>query len=257
MLSGSYFDICPLWLGMFIFGLITPSQASADEVAEALKKGEELYYNYHLEPNQLDQAIKLFEQALARHPDDYFILWRLADMYQNYGLTLGDDRKKKMALWDKGLAYGRRAMAVNPAGREGHFYYMANLGTRARLRGLGAIILKVSELKKEMDKALELDPNYPQALVARAQFLAQLPKIFGNREEEILALYHRALQSNPRFVVVYYYLAEIDAKHKRYDAALAKLKKIFECRDPWNQGHLARIVRPQAASLQKEILKKR
>ena len=243
-----------VWMLAVLFCGGGASAVGADEVDESLKKAEQLYHTYQLGPGRLDEAVWLYEQALVARPDDYHILWRLSDMYQNYGLTLGEDQKKrKIALWKKGIEYGRRAIEVNPEGHEGHLYYMANLGTHARIRGTWAAIMKFGEIKKEMDRALELDPNCPQALVARAQFLREMPGIFGDHEAEVMQLYRRALEANPRFIAVYYYLAELHVKHKRYREARDNLDKFFQCRDPWNQGHVALIIHPWAEDLLEEI----
>ncbi len=244
-----------IWgLGIVLFGLGSFSSVHADELGESLRKADELYHAYQLTSGRLDEAIGIYEQALTERGGDYHILWKLSDMHQNYGLTLGDDqKKKKIALWKKGIKYGSQAIEANPEGKEGHLYYMANLGTHARIRGVWAAIMKFPEIKKEMDRALELDPNYPEALVARGQFLREMPGIFGDKEEEVLQLYQRAIESNPRFIVVHFYLAEIDAEHKRYDDALDRLNKVIQCQDPWNQGHVALIVRPWVDDLLKEV----
>lgn len=245
-----------LWIGCVLVGLCVPSFAPAGEVEDSLKKADELYHTYHLAPGRLDEAIQLYEQALVMQPNNYHILWKLSDMYHNYGLTLGENEKRrKLALWEKGMEYDRKAIAVNPNGKEAHFYLMANLGAYAQARGMWCLLLKFRQIKREMDRALELDPNYPLALVARAQFLDAMPGIFGNREEEIQELFQRAIESNPRFIAATYFHAQFDAKHKRYNEAMEKLNKVFQCQDPWNQGHFEKIILPQAESLRAEILK--
>jgi len=234
------------------------SPGYAGEVEEYLKKGEELYQTHHLAPGRYDQAVMLYEKALAVRPNDYYILWKLSDMYENYGEILGEkEKQRKITLWEKGAEYGRRAVEANPGGKEGHFFYMANMGASARIRGAWTSILKFRKIKKEMDKTLELDPDYPPVLVARAQYLTEMPAIFGGNEQEAVRLYKRALELDPGFIVAYYYLAQLDARHKRYDEAMDKLAKVFQCKDPWNHGHWTKIACPWSEKLLKKILKER
>ena len=252
-----YSDRVFLWINMVLFGLWVPSLVLADELEDSLKRADEMYHTYDLAPGRLEEAIRLYEQALVMRPKDYHILWKLSDMYHNYALTLGDNQKKRqLLLWIKGLEYDRRALAVNPEGKEAHFYLMANLGAYAQARGMWSLLRNFRDIKKAMDRAMELDPHYPQALVARAQFVDALPGLFGSREEEVQELFQRAIESNPRFVAATYFHAKFDAKHKRYKKALEKLDKVFQCQDPWNHGHFVKIICPRAESLREEILTK-
>ena len=229
--------------------------AGQDEVDDSLKRGEELYQTHHLAPGRYEEAIRLYEEALTLRPEDYTILWKLSDMYENYGEMLdGDQKQQKIARWEKGAEYGRRAVEATPEGKEGHFFYMANMGANARIKGAWTSFWKFRRIKREMDRTLELDPDYPPALVARAQYLTEMPAVFGGDEQEAVRLYERALELDPGFIVALYYLARLDALHGRYDEALSKLASVLECKDPWNRGHMEKIVRPWCEELRREIL---
>ena len=72
-----------------------------------LKAGEQLYRTHHLVPGRYEEAIRLYEQGLDMRPDDYGILWKLSEMYMNYGEMLGPDRKeRKITSWTRGAEYG-------------------------------------------------------------------------------------------------------------------------------------------------------
>ena len=235
----------------------TPSRVEAGEgkLEDSLNRADTLYQTHHLAPGRYEEAIQLYEEALALRPEDYTLLWKLSDMYENYGEMLDDDQKeRKIAYWEKGAEYGRRAVESNPEGKEGHFFYMANMGASARIRGAWTSFWRFRKIKKEMDRTLELDPDYPPALVARAQYLTEMPAIFGGDEKEAVRLYERALELDPGFIVALYYLASLDARHGRYQEALDKLDSVLECKDPWNRGHMEKIVRPWCEDLRREIL---
>lgn len=250
------FGLVPAVFGMLLV-LLEPVGAEDGELEDLLRKGDELYCTHHLAPGRLDEAIACYERALALKPADYAILWKLAEMHQIYGMLLGEQEKaKKEALWEKGMEYGRRAVEVFPAGKEGHFYYMANMGALAREQGALQSAWKFRKIRKELDRTLEIDPDYAPALVAKAQYLTEMPGLLGGSDEEAVRLYERVLRVDPDYGIARYYLAQLDAKKRRHEQALARIQEILippqtDCIANW-----AAIDRPWAEKLMKEIQKK-
>ncbi len=233
-----------------------PSESSPDQAEAYWKKGEELYRTYYLGEDRFGRAMRWYEKAVALRPKDYRFLWEIAARYQVFGQTLPKDRKRqKIELWKKGLAYARKAVEVNPEGKEGHFYYMANLGAIAQLQGSLSSAWKFRRIKREMDKTLELAPDWPPILYARARFLAQMPGIFGGDEEEAMRLYHRVLELDPGFLLAHVSIAEILASRGRYDEAIRHLREVIDCKSPPQYGEWLTIDRPQAEALLEKILK--
>jgi tetratricopeptide (TPR) repeat protein len=226
----------------------------ASEVEAYLERGDELYQSHHLAAGRFQEALRWYEQALALRPDDYEILWKLSRRYQIYGQTLSQaERERKLALWEKGLQYGRKAVEVNPEGKEGHFYYMANMGAAAQLKGALTSLWKFRRIKKEMDTTLELDPDYPPILFARAQYLTEMPGIFGGDEQEAMRLYQRVVELDPTYLLAYVCMARIHARHKRFDEATADLNKVLICQNPGNYANWLKIDRYRAEELLEAI----
>lgn len=242
---------------ILLFLLSVPGPVRSGQLEDLLKRGDELYCTHHLAPGRLDEAIGCYEQALALKPADYTILWKLSEMHQIYGMLLGDREKaKKEALWEKGMEYGRRAVEVSPAGKEGRFYYMANMGALARERGALQSVWKFRKIRKELERTLEIDPDYAPALVAKAQYLTELPGVLGGSEEEAARLYERALRVDPDYGIARYYLAELEARRGRYEQALALIEKILAPPQTVCIANWAAIDRPWAEKLLEEIRKK-
>jgi tetratricopeptide (TPR) repeat protein len=226
----------------------------ADEAEKYWEKGEELYESHHLAPDRFDQALEWYEKAVALRKDDYELLWELSKRYQICGQTLGDDqRKRKLALWKKGLEYGRRAVEVNPAGKEGHFYYMANMGSIAQVKGTLTSLWRFRGIKREMDKTLELAPDWPPILLARAQYLMELPGIFGGDRQEAFRLCQRAIELDPDHLPSYVTMARLLAEQKRYDEAMANLNKVLLCEKPRQVANWLKVDRPRAEAALEEI----
>jgi len=239
------------------FLLLCAVPLHAGDAATFKKQGEALYWNPHQTPERLLEAIRMYEKALAEDPDDYETLWTLSKICQICGQALpAADKDQKIALWEKGRAYGERATEVNPDGKEGHFYAMSNLGSIVQIKGKLSGLWNLRRIKRGMDRTLELDPDFPPALVARAQYLTRMPGLFGGDEKEALRLYARALAVDPKYYIAYYYLADLYAENGQYDRALESLDQIIHCPQEDRTGSWYSIDRPWAEALRRDILLK-
>jgi tetratricopeptide (TPR) repeat protein len=243
--------------GVFAVAVCLGSLVHADQVEEYWQNAEELYESHHLAPDRFEQALKWYEKAVALRQNDYELLWELSKRYQIYGQTLGDDQKKqKLTAWKKGLEYGERAVEVNPNGKEGHFYYMANMGAIVQLKGMLTSLWKFRKIKKQMDRTLAIDPNWPPILLARAQYLMEMPGIFGGDKEEAMRLCQRVIELDPDHLPTYVCMAQLLADEGRYDEAIASLDKVLLCEEPRQYPNYLKVDRPRAEAVLEEIMKK-
>jgi tetratricopeptide (TPR) repeat protein len=220
------------------------------------QKGEELYESHHLEPDRFDRALEWYEKAVALRKGDYELLWEISKRYQIFGQTLGKAQKKrKLEAWSRGLEHGQRAVEVNPDGKEGHFYYMANLGAMAQCKGTLTSLWKLRKIKREMERTLELDPDWPPILLARAQYLMEMPGIFGGDKEEAMRLCQRVIELDPDHLPTYVTMARLLAEDRRYKEALAELNKVLLCENPRQYANYLKVDRPRAEAVLEEIRK--
>jgi tetratricopeptide (TPR) repeat protein len=231
------------------------SAAYADRVEEYWQKGEELYESHHLAPDRFDQALEWYQKAVHLRKDDYVLLWELSKRYQIYGQTLGKaQERRKREAWRMGLEYGRRAVEVNPDGKEGHFYYMANMGAIAQSKGTLTSLWKFRKIKREMDRTLELDPNWSPILLARAQYLMEMPGIFGGDKQEAMKLCQRVIELDPDHLPTYVTMARLLAEERRYEEAVAMLNKVLLCEQPRQYANYLKVDRPRAEEVLKRIM---
>jgi tetratricopeptide (TPR) repeat protein len=234
------------------------STVHGGQVEEYWQEGEKLYESHHLAPDRFDQALERYEEAVALRPNDYELRWELSKRYQIYGQTLGDDEKKrKLTAWKRGLHHGERALNVNPEGKEGHFYYMANMGAIAQIKGTLTSLWKFRRIKREMDRTLELDPDWPPILLPRAQYLMALPGIFGGDRQEAMELCQRVIELDPDHLPTYVCMARLLAEEGRYDEAVANLNRVLLCEAPRQVPNYLKVDRPRAEAVLEEIRKER
>lgn len=240
-----------------VLSAFLPSAFAAPAV-ESLAAGEKLYQTYHLAEGRLQEAIAIFEKVLVTQPKNYFVLWKLAEMYASFGESLPEQqKKKKFALWKTGAAYAERAIEVNPQGKEGHFFYVANQGTMAKHQTVFASVWKLRRVKKEIGIALKLDSKYAPAVLAQANFLVSVPGFLGGDEKEAMQLYKKVLRLDPSYIAAHYFMAELDYENKRYDSAIRHLKQVIECRNPWHMGNYIKVILPWSNRLLKQALEKK
>lgn len=240
-----------------LFLAATGSTAPAEQAEAYWQRGEVFYETHHLAPGRFEEALAEYEKAVALRPGDYRFLWELSKRYQIYGQTLGEDqRRQKLRAWKKGAKHGQRAVDADPNGKEGHFYYMANLGAIAQLKGALDSLWRFPKIRNHMEKALRLDPDWPPALLAKAQYLMEIPGLFGGDKEEARRLLERVIALDPGHLPTYVALARLLALEGRYEEALASLDKVLLCEKPRHLANYIKVDRPRAEAVRDEILEK-
>ena len=102
-------------------------------------------------------AIAVYERALADHPDEPGLLWRLARVYVCAGEVAPDaDQEKRFVAAER---YARRCVAVDSLNAPGHTWLAGALGYIALTEGVKRKVALSRELLHEAHRALEIDPN--------------------------------------------------------------------------------------------------
>lgn len=120
------------------------------------------------------------------------VLCRAAD-----GVPLSD-RAKILA---SGLERAEKAVQEAPQDAGAHFAVFCNLGKRLQIEQhrlwLLAGLNELNRARRELDVALELAPDYPAALAAKGEMLAELPRFLGGDAQEGERLLRRAVGLAP------------------------------------------------------------
>lgn len=105
--------------------------------------------------------------------------------------TAGErSESERRRLTTRGIALAERAVAERNEDPRAHFALFCNLGRHAELEGVSMDALAtVRRVEAALDRALDLEPEYLDALVGKALLLIELPWMLGgdeDRGEELL-----------------------------------------------------------------------
>jgi hypothetical protein len=174
------------------------------------------------------QALEILERAAADAPADYDILWRLARSYY----WAGDAAAPKVRLdyLLKGIDAGKRAVAQQPQGVEGHFWLGAAWGGFCQLKGGLTAFRNVGHVRSELEIVLRLNDAYEEASVytALGEIDRQLPRLFGGDLKRGIARLERGLKIAPHNAEIKLSLAQSYLEAKRKDEGLFQLRELLQ-----------------------------
>jgi tetratricopeptide (TPR) repeat protein len=127
-------------------------------------------------------------------------------------LRRGEDGLTKEARLDayrEGLDLAKRAVAADDQNADAHFAIFANHGRILLLEGAMPNPMNVIEVNKELDRALELNPNHADALTSKGGLYRQLPRIFGGDQGRAEQCLLRAIELDPSAVGARVELAQL------------------------------------------------
>jgi tetratricopeptide (TPR) repeat protein len=126
------------------------------------------------------------------------------------------------AVYDRGIALAKQAIALDPALADAYFAVFLNMGRKAERSGVGSQMATLSELKRLLDRTLELDPSHAQAWEAKGEMLLRLPRLMGGSTSDGERALRRSAELAPQWAKPHLRLAELDWKNGRADEARAE-----------------------------------
>jgi len=119
--------------------------------------------------------------------------------------------EERRARLDQGVALAERAAFDDPTSALAHFAAFCNRGKRLQLSGFSfAAFGEIRRLRREIDSALELAPDWPEALAGKGAMLVALPRLLGGDVAEGERLLRRALSLDPTNVEARSILDELE-----------------------------------------------
>jgi len=221
-------------LAVFLPGvLLTMSPSFSRQAADLMHEGD-LLWQARAEEGKALASIDAYKRVLEIDGNNYEACWKIARSYFFIGDGLPEtdemkDRHREMG--EQGMPYGKKALAINPGGIEGHYYYALCIAeysigisiVKALAKGLGP------EYEKHVGKALELDRHYDSAgpLRAMGRYWYKLPWPKRDIEKSVRYL-KEAVEAAPFSIRGRVYLAESYLKGEDNGLAQAELRKALE-----------------------------
>ncbi len=189
--------------------------------------------NRHLGPSYLDSCNAALAFAARTGPANED---RLA-LRSQYLLLRGDlsqniDAKVNWSTAARAAADSLRS--TNERNPLGHLWWAAAQGRLLQLRGTGAAALGASELRRENERALELDPGCALASFALGRMYEELPRLVGGGPAKAEAWYRRGVASDPNYTIIRLALARVIIRQGRRVEGTTELRRVLAVSTPTN-----------------------
>lgn len=200
-------------------------------------------------------ALEHYNQALKLNPMEYHAIWRSSRSLIEIGEHLPKDQQ--LFYYRKAKIMADSAISVYPNGHEGHTYRAISLGKIALFKGVWKSIGLAKNIRKELEKALSLNPDDDIALyvfgrthqkIAEKGKLFRIPLGLGwASKEKAKEYYEAALSYRPNLVLYNLDYARLLVQMKKYEKArdvLANIQSmpIIDQDDKWNKENAKKLL---------------
>jgi tetratricopeptide (TPR) repeat protein len=185
---------------------LTPQQAS-QRVEELWKRRDD--------PAVMVEAKKILDDALARAPDDYGLLWRAAAWHFWKSDEPGVPSEEKARYGKLGWDLAEKAVARNPNDAAGHFWAAVTMGNYSLGLGIVRAIAQGIEgkFRRHISEAERLDPRYGKGAIQNAWGGYYLTLPWPKRDVKKAAEYlDKALVINPHNLRTRVFLAQLQLR---------------------------------------------
>jgi tetratricopeptide (TPR) repeat protein len=117
----------------------------------------------------------------------------------NRGEDLTDPTAKR-AAYTEGLALAEKALVLDDDNADGHFAVFGNRGRIMLLDGTVPNPVSLLSVNRDLERALELDPNHSDALAAKGGLYRQLPWALGGSLSLAETCLTKAIAADPNAV---------------------------------------------------------
>lgn len=204
-------------------------------------------------PDGLEQELQYLLSTGMAQSQEPAELRRLASLYLDLGYGSYIDREKKLASFQEGARFAKKALEQQEASVDAHFLYAANLGSVTELKGVMFGVLTVQELKLHVHRALELDATYAPAHHMLGRMYEDLPWFLGGDQEAAGEHLKKAVSLDGRYAPAHLDLGRWYLKQGYEEEAVREFTWVIETPPREKIWIWERIHRPQARDLLRQI----
>jgi tetratricopeptide (TPR) repeat protein len=194
---------------------------------------------------EYEKADSLYSTMRHAYPENADVFWKLARLNVSIAEAIAPkDAVRRMPYYTKAVEFARKAVAIDSTSAAAHTWLAASLALKSDRIGTKEKLARANEIKRELDKALALNPHDDVAWSILGSYYYQISNIgwmkrfIGNAfvgkmpEGNPQAAEHafkKAISLNPRAIRHYHELALLYIDEHRDQEALhileAALKK--------------------------------
>ena len=184
------------------------------------------------EPGFAARAADAWTKRLAASPADFEAAWKLSRA--RYWLGTNGPVDGRRAALEAGNDAARKAIALQPARIEGHFWLAANMGALAESFGMSQGLKYRKAIRAELEEALRLDPKFEGGSADRAlgRWYFKVPGLFGGSNAKSEEHLRKALTYDGQSTATWLFLADTLEDMGRKAEARAALQKVVDA--PFN-----------------------
>lgn len=229
-------------LGVLAFLAAISLSLSAQTAADLIHQGDEYYAQFDDE-----KALEEYLAAVQAEPENYEALWKASRAYFDLGDLMEPTDKasteKQRKLFTDSLSIARKAVRANPNDTWGYFFRSAAHGKYVLTQGKKEQINASKNIRADLEKAIELDPNNDLAYHALGIWHRTMAEIGGAKRllggmlygsipkgtnEESERNLQKSITLKPDYTNHHLELGRTYLAMKKYDLAKQEFQKTLE-----------------------------
>ena len=204
---------------------LTPVKAPPSP--ETIARADQLF-SERADLAKLREAIRILQQARFESLRTYEVEWKYARDCYFLGRHTDDDKERDKAFED-GKVAAKIAVQMEPNKPDGHFWYGANLGEQANRSPIMVGAKAINEIGDEMNKVIELQPDYELASAYDALAQIELETgLMGGKPEKAVEYLEKALALEKNNGDVRIHLAQAYLALKKEAEAKKQLEYVLQ-----------------------------
>jgi len=215
----------------FLVVLILPLALLSQDAEQILTQADELFETMS-DMETAEKALDLYRKALNLIEDKYEPYWKISRMHYYIGEHTESNKEKKN-IFSQAIYYAEKAIQLSPEQPDGYYWRGVNNGKYGESRGVLKSLFLVKPIKSDMNKVIELDPEYEDGgayrVLGRVYF--KLPGFAGGSNEESLKLLEKSIETGPEDANTRLFLGETLLAMKEIERARDELEFVLSMED--------------------------